>query len=259
MRWLAAARRFLTAVARTAYDQQIRYPAAALAYYAFVSFVPLLTIVFALVGDRAFARLERTTPQFLTPQAQDLVQQSLSTASGRLAAGVLAVLVLIWSSLNIVGDVRTVVERVEGVGDRSPRARLRDSAVILWSLGTAMLVIAGTSVLFESAPGGPLLSALGFLSLWLALSVVFVPLYFVTSIRMTELRDAVPGAVTAGLGWTVIHTGVLFYASNAGQYAIYGVLSGVIIILTSLYLAAAVLLTGIIINVVVRQGPAENW
>jgi membrane protein len=259
MAWLVRGRRFLTRVVRTAYDQQIRYPAAALAYYAFVSFVPLLTMLFAVLGDRAFAQFERMTPQFLTPEAQELVQQSLSTASGRLTAGVLAVLVLGWSSMNIVGDVRTVVERVEGIGDRSPRARLRDGVVVLWSLGAAMVVIAATSVLFQSAPDGLIVSTIGFLSLWLALSIVFVPLYFVPSIRMTTLRDAVPGAAIAGFGWAVIHSGVLFYASNAGQYAVYGVLSGVIIILTSLYLAAAVLFTGIIINVVVLQGPSDHW
>jgi len=39
-------------------------------------------------------------------------------------------------------------------------------------------------------------------------------------------------------------TAVSFYAANATQYALYGVLSGIIIILTSFYLGAIILMIG---------------
>jgi membrane protein len=65
---------------------------------------------------------------------------------------------------------------------------------------------------------------------------------------VTTPRAALPGAVTAAAGWTTLHAAVQFYAGNATQYAIYGVLSGVIIILTSLYLAAVVLMVGVVVN-----------
>jgi membrane protein len=246
-------RELLVTVVRIVREEEIRYPAAALAYYAFVSFVPLLTLVIALLGDRISAEVQRTAPQFVTPQVQQLIERSLVTASSRVVAGLLAVLVLVWSSLNLVGGIRAVFERIEGEREDSLLLRVRDVTAVLWSLGAAILTIVVTSIVFELTPDTPFLASLGFVILWIALAAVFLPLYLVPSTVVASPLGAHPGAVTASLGWTVIHSGVLFYAGNAGRYAIYGVLSGVIIILTSLYLAAAVLLTGIIINVVVAN------
>lgn len=241
-------RALVVSVVRTVRDEEIRYPAAALAYYAFVSFVPLLALVIAVLGDRFTAELERTAPQFVTPQVQQLVERSLITASTRVVAGVIAVLVLVWSSLNIVRDIRTVFERIEGDRPESLRTNVRDVIAVLGSLGSAIVVIVLTSIVFEMVPESLFLDSIGFLLLWALLTLAFVPLYYVPSDVVTSPTGALPGAVTTGLGWTSIHSFILFYAGNAGQYAVYGVLSGVIIILTSLYFAASMLLTGIVIN-----------
>lgn len=245
---LAGGVALLAALVRTAYEKEIRYPAAALAYYAFVSFVPLLLLVFVVAGERLVDEVARTVPLFLTPGVQRLVTRSLSTASGRTSAGVLAALVLVWSGVNVVGDVRAVVERIEGTRGRSLRHRVRDAVGILGGLGLAMLAIVVTSALFEFPFAGPVFGLAGVVVLWFALTVAFVPLYYLPSGAVASPGGALPGAAVAALGWTVIHSAVQFYTAHAGRYAVYGVLSGIIIVLTSLYLAAAVLLTGIIVN-----------
>jgi membrane protein len=239
---------FLAALVRTAYEEEIRYPAAALAYYAFVSFVPLLLLTFAVTGDRLVAELSRTTPLFLAPQVERLVDRSLATASGRTGAALLSVFVLGWSGVNVVGDFLAVVRRIEDTGPRRLGRRVRDGVVILGGLDVAILAVVATSALFEFPVAGPAFGLGGVVVLWSALTLAFVPVYYVPSDLVPSPRGALPGAAVAALGWTGIHTGVQFYASNAEQYAVYGVLSGVIVILTSLYLAAAVLLTGIIVN-----------
>jgi membrane protein len=248
----------LEALARIAYEEEIRYPAAALAYYAFVSFVPFLLLAFAAAGDRLVAELSRAAPLFLTPSVQTLVTQSLTVAADRTSAGLLSVLVLLWSSANVVGDVRTVIKRIEGpdaVG-RTLRDRVRDGAAVLGGLGLAIVAIVLTSLLFEFPPAGRFFGLPGALVLWLALTVAFVPTYYVPSGLVTSPAEALPGAVAASFGWTVLHTVVQFYAVNAGRYAVYGVLSGVIVVLTTLYAASAVLLTGIIINAWLADGAA---
>lgn len=50
--------------------------------------------------------------------------------------------------------------------------------------------------------------------------------------------------------WTVLLTVVQIYAANASQYALFGVLSGIILILTSLYLASVILMIGVVVNTV---------
>ena len=245
---------FVVTVARITLAEKLRYPAAALAYYAFVSFVPLLLLVFVAVGPILATELSQDAPRFLTPAVRQLVNQSISTGAEQTGAGVLAGLVLVWSAANFVGDVRTVVERIEGDVDGAVRYWLRDGVVVLGSLGTAILAVGATSILFALPPTGVLDQVGGFVGLWAALALAFLPLYLVPSTVVTSPRAALPGAVTASLGWTLIHTAIHFYAVNAGQYAIFGVLSGVVIIFTALYLAASVLLVGIVVNAEVASG-----
>jgi membrane protein len=56
--------------------------------------------------------------------------------------------------------------------------------------------------------------------------------------------------MTAALGLATPFTAIRTYAVNAPRYAIYGALSGIIILLTSLYFAAFVLMIGFIVNAV---------
>ncbi|MFC6939046.1 YihY/virulence factor BrkB family protein [Salinirubellus sp. GCM10025818] len=245
----------LVSAARTVHAEELRYPAAALAYYGFVSFVPLLLLVFVLLGERLAGELGQAVPQFLTPSVQELVQRSLTTASGRTGAGALAALVLLWSGVNVVDDVRTVVERIEGSVGSSLRHWVRDATVILGALVLAILAVVATTTLLDLPAAGPLFGLVGFAVLWVVLAVAFVPLYYVPSSVVTSPTGAIPGAVVASFGWAALQTGIQFYATHAGRYAVYGTLSGVIILLTSLYIAAALLLTGIVVNAGVAAGP----
>jgi membrane protein len=234
------------AVVKAAYEYDVRYPAAALAYYAFVSFVPVLLLAFAVVGEQFTAEIARATPQFLTLQARQLIFEATTTASGQTGASVLAIAVIGWSGANIAMDFQTVVERVEETSGKPLRDQLRDSVAVLGSLVLAILTIFFTSTLFTLPPAG---SFAGLVMLFIVLTVALLPLYYVPSTVLPNPAAALPGALTTGFGWTVIHAGILFYAANAGKYAIYGVLSGIIIILTSLYIAASILMLGVIVNV----------
>jgi len=248
MRLVGDVASLLKAVALTAYREEIRYPAAALAYYGFVSFVPLLLLLVAVLGDQLATQLARVSPTFLTPEVSTLIDRSLQTASQRVSAGLLAVFVLLWSGVSVVGDVRAVVERIEGTTRAGINAWVHDAVGILGSIGIAIVAIGATTLLFAYTPGGPLDFVTAFATLWLLLTIGFVPLYTLPSTVVSGPRAAFPGAAATALCWTSIHTGIQFYALNAGQFSIYGVLSGVILILTSLYFAAAALFTGFIVN-----------
>lgn len=252
---LADAKDLFVGVAVVAYKEEIRYPAAALAYYGFVSFVPLLILLFAIMGEQGATQLGRQIPQLLTRGAQGLVDRAVTTATARAGAGILAGMVLVWSGINVVGDIRTVLQRIEGTVKQDARYWVRDGAAILGSLVIAVLAIVGTTAMFDFPPFGQLFGLDGLLVLWAALTLAFLPLYYVPSVLITTPRAALPGALTTAFGWTIIHTAVQFYSVHAAQYAIYGVLSGVIIILTSLYFAASVLLIGIIVNALLAAEP----
>lgn len=245
-------------IVQVARENEIRYPAAALAYYGFVSFVPFLMFVFAILGRELAIEISRTAPQFLTPKVLELVNRSLRTAAGKTGGGLLAFGVLLWTSANVVGDIRTVIKRIEGPGRDGLEYLVRDTVVILGSLGIAIVAILATSILFALPPTGPLVEFGGFVWLLIALTSAFVPLYYFPSKLVSSPRRAIPGALTASFGWAIIHTVIHFYATHAGKYAVYGVLSGIIIILTGLYLAAVTLLIGFVVNARIQMGHTDR-
>lgn len=253
---LADAVDLAVSVARTAHEHDVRYPAAALAYYGFVAFVPLLVLAFSVMGQRLAGRVYTTTPQFLPPGAQGLVYDAMTAASGKVGATLLAIAALAWSGANVAVDFRTVVERVEGAPEGSLAEQVRDAAVVLVIIALAIVSIALTSTLFVLIPGKLLATAIGAAALVVVLTLIFVPLYYVPSSVVDSPRAALPGAVTAAVGWTVIHAAIQYYVIHAARYAIYGVLSGIILILSSLYVAAVVLLLGIVVNAMLRDGVA---
>ena len=237
-------------VIRVAEEHDIKYPAAALAYYAFVAMIPLLILVFAIFRDRLVRQVQATTPVFLTPDAQQLIAEALSATSGRAWAALLAGSVLAWSGANIVIGFQTVIERVEHDPRNSLLNQLRAAGSILGSFGLVIISIILTSLIFELLPMGRELVYAEPVVQFGLLTVAFLPLYYAPSRVVTSPTEALPGALLAAVGWTVLLTAIRFYAGSATKYALYGVLSGIIIILTSLYLAAIVLMIGVVVNTV---------
>ncbi len=244
--WVATAK----TVASIAYESDIRYIATSLAYYAFISLMPVLLLVFIVFGRQLAGVVSVTGAQFLTPDTQQLLYEGLTAATGRTAATVLSVVVLAWSGANVAVGVLTVVERIEAVTEQPLARQVCDAATVLGTLTAAVLVILVQSVFSALFAAGPLSVLVGFAVLFVALTVTLLPLYFVPSRVASSPQDALPGAMTTAMGWTALHAAIQFFAANAGQYAIYGVLSGLILILTSTYVAAIVLMVGVVVNAV---------
>lgn len=248
MSYIAGRLDVLLAIVRASQEHDVEYPAASLAYYAFVSLFPLLVLVLTLISRSVAARVRDVMPPFLTPSTRALVAEATVATEGQVGATVLAVLVLGWSGANVAVGFLTVVERVEGDRGWSIRDQLYGGVAVLASLMLALFSIVTTSAAFSLLPDTLLVAPVALVSLFAVLTVAFVPLYYVPSRVVTELRAAVPGALTAAVGWTALLVVIHLYAISAERYAIYGVISGIIIILSSLYLAALALLFGVIVN-----------
>lgn len=253
MRRLVRSFEFVKTVAQVADEHDVTYPAAALAYYAFVSLIPVLILVLAILGGSLAREARRTLPAYLTPDAQRLVSETLSTASGGVGAVLLAVVVLAWSGANAVLAFQTVVERVESGSGRSLFDQLRDAGSILGSFALAVASIIAVNLAFALLPLGRVLGYGHPLVQFGMLTVAFVPLYYAPSRAVTSPTGALPGALSAAVGWTIMLTGIRFYAANAARYALFGILSGIIIILTSLYLASVLLMMGVVVNTVTAE------
>jgi YihY family inner membrane protein len=252
-------REVLTVVRAT----EVTFLAAAIAYYAFVSVVPLLLLLFVvastLAGDAFATEVVAATRSLLTPSGQSLVVQAVESEQGRGGATVAGGLVLLWSSLKLFRGFDTAFSRIyQTTGEETLPRQLLDALVVLTGsfLAVVAMVLVTTVVSLLPQTGVTHLLASGLLAL--ALTVVFLPMYYVFPDVETTLRETVPGAVVAALGWTVLEAGFTIYAANAGQFSAYGVIGGVLVVLTWFYVAATLVLVGGVVNFALARTEVED-
>ncbi|MBV0902459.1 YihY/virulence factor BrkB family protein [Haloarcula salina] len=237
-------------VVRTVREEEISFLAAGIAYYMFVSLLPLLLlglVVGTLVGGAAFAaRIVSAAGAVLTPAASTLLEDALTSGAGRGGATVLGLAVTTWSALKVFRGLDSAFSRVYGTHEqRSLVGELADGLSALAGIGVALAGLAAVSAL------GAVLGvrvALGGFALMPVLTVAFLPLYYLFPDEGMSLGSALPGAMFAGVGWTLLGTGFSVYAAQADSYQVYGVIGGVLLLVTWFYFAGQVLLVGAALN-----------
>lgn len=251
--------RTAVAVRRVAAEAEVSFVAAALAYYAFVSAVPLvvlgLTAATAVGGDALADRLVGLVAGVLAPAGETLLRQALTSRAGVGGVTVVGLVVLLWGALKAVRAIDRGFSRVYGRrGSPSAVRSVVDALVALSGVGLAMsaVLVIGAVVAWL---GGAAVGAVGNGLLLLTLVAAFLPLYYLLPDADLTLREAVPGAVGAAVGWTALGAAFQLYAAIAPGGSVYGLLGGVILALTWFYVGALVLLLGAVVNAV-RSGHA---
>lgn len=254
----------IRAVVNGAQSDRISFIAASLAYYAFISLLPLLLL--ALVAASVFGdpdlvdQLVAEVSETLGPEVGGLVHDALTGAAGRGGATVVGVVVLLWSGLKLFRGLDIAFSEVYGApGPQSIVDQIRNAVVALGAVALgvaatvavgALLALVGVGVLLEGIDVVGVVEIVGTLGLVLGLTVAFLPLYYILPGPRIPIREALPGAVFAAVGWAVLQTGFRIYAGVAGAYEAYGVLGGVLLLITFLYFGGLVLLLGAVINAV---------
>ncbi len=249
----------IRAVVRLARDRNLTFLAAAIAYYAFVSIIPLVLLAVAvasLVGGQALAdRVTNLVSGQLSASGQQMVTEVLTSSSGRGAASVVGVLALLWSGLKLFRGLDQAFDELYADDvESSLLDQIRDGLVVVWGIALAIvLVIAVGTALSMLSVAIPYANTLGSLILVAVLTIAFLPIYYVLPPRDESVRAVLPGAAVAAVGWVLLQVGFRVYAANAGQYAAYGVIGAVLLFVTWLYFGAIVVLLGAAVNAV-REG-----
>ena len=242
-------------VVDTALDRQVTFLAAAIAYYAFVSLIPalllLVVVASAVFGEAIAAELVAATGEFLTPAGEEAVAAAVSSAGGRTGASVLGAAVLLWSTLKVFRGLDTAFVELYGVeGTPGVLKQVTDAASVVLGVGVGIGVMVAVGAFVAAVDAVPVAEAASVLALPAVLAVVFLPMYYLLPQPAIGVREALPGAVFAAVGWTLLQAGFQVYAASAGQYQVYGVIGGILLLVTWLYLAAAVVVVGGVVNVV---------
>jgi membrane protein len=244
-------------VAVVAKEQELTFLAAAVAYYAFVSLIPaavLALIVATTFGGEQFATvLLESTSQFLTDSGQGVLTTALTASDGRGSATVLGLVFLLWGTLKVFRALDTAFGDVYGTEQADTLLdQLLDSLIVLVGIGASMTLMFALAGVFAAFNLGIVVEALGVLTLPILLTAAFLPIFYRFPDTAVTVREVLPGAVVAAVVWTVMQAGFQLYASVASTSA-YGIVGGVILLVTWLYFAGAVVILGAVINVVLAE------
>ena len=249
-------------------EKRITFLAASLAYYAFTSLIPLLLLAISiatLVGGQGLAnRIIDAAGGSLPPSVADIITQTLTTSGATAGASIgFGLAFLLWSAIKIFRGMDIAFSQVYGnSGPGGIVDQVTDALVTLLGIVLAVVVtiVIGAVVSFvQQSTGfltqfglGFLQDVIGYLAGFVSiigLVLAFYPLYYVLPTDDVTLKEAIPGAVFAAIGWTVLQTGFRIYAAQSGGSA-YGVIGAALLILTFLYFGGMVLLIGVAINAV---------
>ena len=237
-------------------NKQITFLAASLSYYAVVSLIPILLIALAIIstiGGGEFAtEVVVRAREILTPTAGASIQHALTTASGRSGATIVGILTLSWSTIRIFRGINLAFAYIYETETSSIVKQIRDSMLVLVAIGIGFLAttIVGTVLALVPALFVDVLSSI---FLIVSLVLLFLPVYYFLPNPSMSLQKALPGTIFAAVSWTSLQALFGIYAANADQYAAYGVLGGLLLLITWFYFAGIVLLMGAVINAVIAK------
>lgn len=252
------------AVGGLAMERNLTYLAAGIAFYAFISIIPLILLsvaVASFVGGEALAgRVTGMLSQQLSSAGQDSVTQALTKPSGRVAASVVGFLGLGWSGLKLFRGLDQAFDVLyHEDGDTSLLGEVRNAVVVVVGIALAIALVVAVGVALAVLPRDlPVLNALGSVLLIALLGLAFLPIYYVLPPVNPVIREVLPGAAVAAGGWVVLQFGFRLYAANASRYGAYGMIGAVLLFVTWLYFASIVVLLGGAVNAVLREAWLES-
>lgn len=233
--------------------------AATIAYYGFFSVFPLLMVLTSVAGmvlrdrpDLQASLLDSALAQF--PVVGTEIRRNVGSIDGSGLALVIGLALAVWAGLGAVRSAQVAMDTVWDVPRRARRgtpASIAMALVMLAVLGGFILAAAAFAGLAGTA-GGWLGSIAGLAASAVLNIVVFAIAFRVLTAADVGWRDVAPGAVLAGIGWTVLLTvgGLIVGNRIASSSDVYGSFALVIGLLAWIYLGAQLMLVAAELNVV---------
>lgn len=242
--------------------------AAMIAFFAFLSMIPLLILFLAFVGDFVAAFVSTTDIRKLFHSvmpglSQDQFMQTYwePVRHSKVATKILGVVSLFLGTLGLHDSVDWAVNRVW----RSTRSRsfwvskLRGVAVIVWVIVFASLSLASAWVWIGSlnAMHATFLARSGPVSLLPSLVIdtaVFTALYKLTPMQHVGGGPAFVGGLTGSLLWEASKIGFGWWVVTEASYnQVYGPLAASVIVMLWLWISAMIFLYGAALSAVCQR------
>lgn len=246
------------------------------AYNLFFSLFPLLLFLaplLALVGDEAviigstIARLEPVIPSGALAVIDSVLRDAVfaETAPALMSVGAL---LAAYTGSNMIATIASALNRAYGVTDPRPFLKRRLMAIVLLVAVAIGLTFSTTVIVAGKTAFGWLVRSMGVepqaaavwqvlrypLSFAIVVAVLWLIYYFMPAIKQKK-SQVLAGALFAATLWVCVTMLFRYYVTTVAVYSTtYGVLGGVIILLSWIYLTMFVVLVGGELNSELQRG-----
>ncbi|NGZ74842.1 YihY/virulence factor BrkB family protein [Saccharibacillus alkalitolerans] len=255
-------------------DDEVGGIGAQLAYYLLLSFFPFLIFLVTLVGyaDLSIEEMMKLARQVVPEAAMNSVEGILSEVTqGSQALLSIGMIATLWTASRGINAVIKGLNKAYDVEEDRKFWQIRLVSLLSTLVLGVVLLVSLLLLVFGSWIGDQVNRLLnypsGFERIWstlqysiplVVLIAVFTALYWIAPNRKIRLREAIPGAIFATVGWLLTSLAFSFYVSNFGNFTkTYGSLGGVIILLTWLYLSSIIIIVGGEVNAALKAGRSE--
>lgn len=255
-------------------NQRVTSLAAESAYFLLLAFFPFLIFVISLLSvvgselsftERIVREIGGLMPEQIFPVIDDFFQEILLSSNWTLLS--FSMIGVIWASSTGFTVLLRGLDRAYDPGQTRSLIVLRGMGLLFtFLLGVGilltLLIVAFGGLLLDQltfwtgheAWSGNLIQLARFIGPFAFLFFVFTLIYVMISEKKTSVWRAMPGALFSTLSWIFISLGLSWYLANFGRYALlYGSITGLMILMVWIYLCCVVVLTGGIINFVLKK------
>lgn len=244
--------------------QNISAYAASIAFFFFLSIVPMLMMICAIIPytplteENLVEAITEVVPDKVDPLAISLISDVYDKSAGIIS---IAIIATIWSAAKGVMALMKGLNAINGVEEKRNYFVVRAIASF-YTIVMLVIVILG---LFINVFGNQLVSLIlhrlpplerlvsfimnfRFLVVWVVLTLLFAAIYaYVPDIKL-RFKEQIPGAAFSAVVWSVFSWGFSLYVTYSNTYGVYGSLSIIIIILLWMYFCMYIIMVGAYLN-----------
>lgn len=244
--------------------QNISAYAASIAFFFFLSLVPMLIMICTIIPytplteENLVTAVTDLTPDRIDPLVESLIADVYDKSAGILS---IAIFTTIWSAAKGVMALMTGLNVLNGVEEKRNYFLIRAVAslytvvMLLVVILSLFIMVFGDQLVTLALHRIPQLEALAsfamnfrFIFVWAVLTLLFAAVYtYVPDVKM-KFKEQIPGAIFAAVVWSVFSWGFSIYVTYGNSYGIYGSLSIIIIVLLWMYFCMYIIMIGAYMN-----------
>ena len=244
--------------------QNISTYAASIAFFFFLSVVPMLIMICTIIPytplteENLVTAVTDLTPDRIDPLVESLIADVYDKSAGILS---IAIFTTIWSAAKGVMALMTGLNVLNGVEEKRNYFLIRAVAslytvvMLLVVILSLFIMVFGDQLVTLALHRIPQLEALAsfamnfrFIFVWAVLTLLFAAVYtYVPDVKM-KFKEQIPGAIFAAVVWSVFSWGFSIYVTYGNSYGIYGSLSIIIIVLLWMYFCMYIIMIGAYMN-----------